>query len=127
MIRRPPRSTRTDTLLPYTTLFRSGRASEPGRGLGGDAEQAEDAHGLVAGQPEVMGKRNGVVVHSDNDDAAREVAAAIPAPDPTVAQEVRKQKAGEAIGEPKRDPRAKPRFAGRREQDRQSTRLNSSH
>src|SRR3546814_8231789 len=26
MIRRPPRSTRTDTLLPYTTLFRSFRA-----------------------------------------------------------------------------------------------------
>src|SRR3546814_14332507 len=24
MIRRPPRSTRTDTLLPYTTLFRNG-------------------------------------------------------------------------------------------------------
>src|SRR3546814_3162914 len=29
MIRRPPRSTRTDTLFPYTTLFRS-----PGRGRG---------------------------------------------------------------------------------------------
>src|SRR3546814_3002878 len=27
MIRRPPRSTRTDTLLPYTTLFRSWRAT----------------------------------------------------------------------------------------------------
>src|SRR3546814_21078949 len=26
MIRRPPRSTRTDTLFPYTTLFRSGLA-----------------------------------------------------------------------------------------------------
>src|SRR3546814_5263509 len=26
MIRRPPRSTRTDTLFPYTTLFRSQRA-----------------------------------------------------------------------------------------------------
>src|SRR3546814_4928011 len=26
MIRRPPRSTRTDTLFPYTTLFRSGDA-----------------------------------------------------------------------------------------------------
>src|SRR3546814_12564531 len=26
MIRRPPRSTRTDTLFPYTTLFRSPRA-----------------------------------------------------------------------------------------------------
>src|SRR3546814_1598032 len=27
MIRRPPRSTRTDTLRPYTPLFRSGRAA----------------------------------------------------------------------------------------------------
>src|SRR3546814_7912403 len=27
MIRRPPRSTRTDTLFPYTTLFRSRRAA----------------------------------------------------------------------------------------------------
>src|SRR3546814_20125651 len=26
MLRRPPRSTRTDTLLPYTTLYRSGHA-----------------------------------------------------------------------------------------------------
>src|SRR3546814_15334055 len=31
MIRRPPRSTRTDTLFPYTTLFRS-----PNRGSAGD-------------------------------------------------------------------------------------------
>src|SRR3546814_1911932 len=31
MIRRPPRSTRTDTLFPYTTLFRSVR-SEVARG-----------------------------------------------------------------------------------------------
>src|SRR3546814_14799404 len=31
MIRRPPRSTRTDTLFPYTTLFRSCRPS-PGSG-----------------------------------------------------------------------------------------------
>src|SRR3546814_2015961 len=28
MIRRPPRSTRTDTLFPYTTLFRSPAASD---------------------------------------------------------------------------------------------------
>src|SRR3546814_2225431 len=27
MIRQPPRSTRTDTLFPYTTLFRSGRCN----------------------------------------------------------------------------------------------------
>src|SRR3546814_17399261 len=38
MIRRPPKSTRTDTLFPYTTLFRSsrlllvGRAPAPGAG-----------------------------------------------------------------------------------------------
>src|SRR3546814_8910803 len=40
MIRRPPRSTRTDTLLPYTTLFRSPRRAplghhrRQGRGAG---------------------------------------------------------------------------------------------
>src|SRR3546814_2732882 len=28
MIRRPPRSTRTDTLFPYTTLFRSSRITD---------------------------------------------------------------------------------------------------
>src|SRR3546814_18801509 len=31
MIRRPPRSTRTDTLFPYTTLFRSKRSKSPER------------------------------------------------------------------------------------------------
>src|SRR3546814_18269611 len=31
MIRRPPRSTRTDTLFPYTTLFRLALHAEPGR------------------------------------------------------------------------------------------------
>src|SRR3546814_3488683 len=33
MIRRPPRSTRTDTLFPYTTLFRSPDHACPGRKL----------------------------------------------------------------------------------------------
>src|SRR3546814_17619210 len=45
MIRRPPRSTRTDTLLPYTTLFRSLDA-----GLVGEAEAVPaDAVEMVAG------------------------------------------------------------------------------
>src|SRR3546814_5500754 len=35
MIRRPPRSTRTATLCPYTTLFRSSRLG-PGRPVEGD-------------------------------------------------------------------------------------------
>src|SRR3546814_9989917 len=33
MIRRPPRSTRTDTLFPYTTLFRSRVTLQSGAGL----------------------------------------------------------------------------------------------
>src|SRR3546814_1752799 len=33
MIRRPPRSTRTDTLFPYTTLFRSARQGACARRL----------------------------------------------------------------------------------------------
>src|SRR3546814_19210322 len=33
MIRRPPRSTRTDTLLPYTTLFRSPEKEAEERGI----------------------------------------------------------------------------------------------
>src|SRR3546814_4416525 len=38
MIRRPPRSTRTDTLVPYTTLFRSTRVDESGLVAIGRAE-----------------------------------------------------------------------------------------
>src|SRR3546814_12259868 len=38
MIRRPPRSTRTDTLFPYTTLFRS---AGDGRLLGREAQNAK--------------------------------------------------------------------------------------
>src|SRR3546814_8300322 len=34
MIRRPPRSTRTDTLFPYTTLFRSPVVESTGTGGG---------------------------------------------------------------------------------------------
>src|SRR3546814_6348965 len=40
MIRRPPRSTRTDTLFPYTTLFRSS-----------DYRSAEDTADLSARSP----------------------------------------------------------------------------
>src|SRR3546814_17829259 len=57
MIPRPPGSTRTDTLLPYTTLFRSGRArrvgshaphrrTRPGRDVGVECRPAD--HGCAA-------------------------------------------------------------------------------
>src|SRR3546814_5190173 len=59
MIRRPPRSTRTDTLLPYTTLFRSQHVVGPTVGdLAGGGVVAERAEGqglladdLDAGRP----------------------------------------------------------------------------
>src|SRR3546814_15470976 len=40
MIRRPPRSTRTDTLFPYTTLFRSPSRVYRGRASAGGPEMA---------------------------------------------------------------------------------------
>src|SRR3546814_1406796 len=44
MIRRPPRSTRTDTLFPYTTLFRSAlKPLEGGVVTAGNASQQNDA------------------------------------------------------------------------------------
>src|SRR3546814_4943893 len=50
MIRRPPRSTRTDTLFPYTTLFRSEAAVRPARQHQGERRRPErggDAPGAV--------------------------------------------------------------------------------
>src|SRR3546814_2577998 len=49
MIRRPPRSTRTDTLFPYTTLFRSPVARGPGGGGGRPRQQACIRAGVRAG------------------------------------------------------------------------------
>src|SRR3546814_18079045 len=43
MIRRPPRSTRTDTLCPYTTLFRAGGFADDGKSVV-DEEVAADLH-----------------------------------------------------------------------------------
>src|SRR3546814_14189779 len=45
MIRRPPRSTRTDTLLPYTTLFRSQTTARNGKLVG--AIQLSDSHEVL--------------------------------------------------------------------------------
>src|SRR3546814_17269821 len=55
MCRRPPRSTRTDTLFPYTTLFRSAFRieREDAFGKGGDDARAIDAQApRLADQPE---------------------------------------------------------------------------
>src|SRR3546814_11596891 len=46
MIRRPPRSTRTDTLFPYTTLFRS------------EIERPDEPHGDVFRQAAALAGKN---------------------------------------------------------------------
>src|SRR3546814_2863489 len=54
MIRRPPRSTRTDTLFPYTTLFRSSRdrdARDHGGPARGDGRPGRRAAALFEGRP----------------------------------------------------------------------------
>src|SRR3546814_5283203 len=52
MIRRPPRSTRTDTLFPYTTLFRSRKQLEEGRLAA--AVSALDEQDLAAPDGEIL-------------------------------------------------------------------------
>src|SRR3546814_9680777 len=53
MIRRPPRSTRTDTLFPYTTLFRSGDDRyDVGHGPDQLAEIGVLLHNVVDRQPD---------------------------------------------------------------------------
>src|SRR3546814_13538084 len=50
MIRRPPRSTRTDTLFPYTTLFRSKKVNFDRQTYGG----------LATDDPELIALKNAV-------------------------------------------------------------------
>src|SRR3546814_6486602 len=47
MKRRPPRSTRTDTLFPYTTLFRSFLATELPNWLAANKGLSPGGHGVV--------------------------------------------------------------------------------
>src|SRR3546814_1139983 len=56
MIRRPPRSTRTDTLFPYTTRFRSRAQLLAQGGRATDAGAERDA-GRGAAEPEAVQRR----------------------------------------------------------------------
>src|SRR3546814_17757198 len=63
MIRRPPRSTRTDTLFPYTTLFRSPRIPkdlEKHNCIG--IQQGDEAYGVWRLTTEQGGERTTEVV-----------------------------------------------------------------
>src|SRR3546814_4392259 len=61
MIRRPPRSTRTDTLFPYTTLFRSGPEASGSGNQGSDRQ--DQAFPLACScQPEIPFKAGGQLI-----------------------------------------------------------------
>src|SRR3546814_11128858 len=71
MIRRPPRSTRTDTLFPYTTLFRSQQGDEArvvtNRVPTGVAWQQgrRVRHAAVRGSEDAIEERDGEIGASD--------------------------------------------------------------
>src|SRR3546814_17489310 len=98
MIRRPPRSTRTDTLFPYTTLFRSLRAAARARRL---------AVGLPRGAP----------AHTRRRDLPRLL----------VAHRQRHAHMVGGLDDPCGLGAVQPAEGARATQDRKSTRLNSSH
>src|SRR3546814_7320744 len=59
MIRRPPRSTRTDTLFPYTTLFRSPGAINSHRGVKGSAQSTRRILDRQGGSERGHARRHG--------------------------------------------------------------------
>src|SRR3546814_5590533 len=120
MIRRPPRSTRTDTLFPYTTLFRS---------------TSDD---ILGGTPVIRGTRVPVYDVSAAVVAGRPIQRILDAWPSLDAEKVRLA----AIYAEANPLRGRPRVSGdlpegativtdrrvpRRRKDRKSTRRNSSH
>src|SRR3546814_3627505 len=122
MIRRPPRSTRTDTLFPYTTLFRSTQGAE--RLLDrNDLDVVVEAHLLTDEEPQgrLPQRQEGgllqllVVVEQrqtigDDEHGCRRIVVEAHVPRPV---EI--------------DGTLRIGAVGGRLQDRKSTRLNSSH
>src|SRR3546814_7368269 len=59
MIRRPPRATRTDTLFPYTTLFRSQPAAAPRPAQDDRVDERRDDEGVHEVRLELRPLRHG--------------------------------------------------------------------
>src|SRR3546814_6300382 len=132
MIRRPPRSTRTDTLFPYTTLFRSHReerfveATEQGHRPFGEA-------GILDHQPFVLDQSQPGVGRGLRGAVANDRGALRMVDDDVAGAQlvgiVRRRADGDLAGAveavaARREPRGNPAdFTG----DRKSTRLNSSN
>src|SRR3546814_15386985 len=112
MIRRPPRSTRTDTLFPYTTLFRAG-----GRQAALEMERArDDGSRRRDGAHRISRTRRGELAHR--------------LPEPGLQGGIRRRPA-HRVDEHRALAATPPGMAAERpgegRGDRKSTRLNSSH
>src|SRR3546814_18215171 len=121
MIRLPPRSTRTDTLFPYTTLFRSPCAGADGVGAARQGERA-----AAAGDRRDRRALRGVIIRPASKDDAAAIWAIL---EPVI-------RAGEtyALARDMREADALAYWLGAGKEacvaeaeDRKSTRLNSSH
>src|SRR3546814_14213877 len=79
MIRRPPRSTRTDTLFPYTTLFRSALGRNTAR-VGADHRPGpgDVAADILFGHQKINGVDPAVVLDDEVDDRVLWAGAAHP-------------------------------------------------
>src|SRR3546814_6878600 len=118
MLRRPPRSTRTDTLFPYTTLFRSRRLQRDGD----QQQESADRRG---------GEGIGDIDRDRDEDAERRRVALAEARDRRADDEDLPQRDHHADrGEARADHRRRPaelRDAIEAPRDRKGTRLNYSH
>src|SRR3546814_14032335 len=103
MLRRPPRPTRTDSIFPYTTLFRSGAVLDPaGDGVSGVALEVHPHGGPAGALPLATATSgSGGAFHLDVP-PGEYVLRALP-------------------------PKDDPELLAPAEVDRKSTRLNSSH
>src|SRR3546814_15057356 len=119
MIRRPPRSTRTDTLFPYPTLFRSHQALQFGMGEDdpavGPAQHLGRRRQAVVPEEEAWLRRHEGVTPSVKNDAGN-VAPRVEAGGPEHLGHLFAKLPLEIAVARRQQPR-----------DRKSTRLNSSH
>src|SRR3546814_8289537 len=112
MIRRPPRSTRTDTLFPYTTLFRSAPVAAQRDQHLDDQQQDERRHGIDDGI--------GQLSHGDVSHRLTKGPAAPGPASPT-------DRTGFASATPTPPPPCPDAASPPRTSARKSTRLNSRH
>src|SRR3546814_10405836 len=121
MLRRPPRSTRTDTLFPYTTLFRS-RSDRCRREARGSADRTISYGGVFRGRRREPpdGGRRGSATSSCAQGLRLALAARMREQVAVAVHEIGVR--GDKIG-----ARRKPASRQDAGQDRKSTRLNSSN